>query len=82
MVKRTLNVKIQDLIANSTLPPTNNVAWASHLTPKFYLYSVMKLSIAIYVVVRNNNLPVLLLGTPNMTKFEGHKCKGHRINTW
>ena len=43
---------------------------------------MMKLSIAIYVVVRNNSLPVLLLGTPNMIKFEGHKCKGHRINTW
>lgn len=44
----TLNVEIEGLIMNSTLPPTNSVAWASLLTTKFHLYSKDELSIAIY----------------------------------
>ena len=75
MVERTLNVKIRDLTANSTLPPTNNVAWASYLTQKFYFYSDDEIEHG------DLYLPVLL-GTPDMIKFEGHKCKGHAINTW
>lgn len=75
MVKRTLNVKIWDLIANSTWPPTNNVAWASYLTQKFYFYSDDEIEHS------DLYLPVLL-GTPDMIKFEGHKCKGHTINAW